>query len=146
MREIQQSYTNDNQAQEAIMECITYPYNISYFSYHDGLLKFKGRLYVGSTGGLRKHIMDYMHCSGYGGHSEINATFQRFKATFWWPGLKQELQNLITACPQCQTSNMKALESHDSFNLYLFPVELGSTSSWTSLNNFLHHMARTQFG
>lgn len=45
-----------------------------------------------------------MHSSGYGGHSGVNATYKRVKATFWWPGMREEIQLLIAACQQCQLS------------------------------------------
>lgn len=45
-----------------------------------------------------------MHNSSYGGHLGINATFQRIKSIFWWPGIKQEIQEYLAACHQCQSS------------------------------------------
>lgn len=80
------------------------PYNLSFFSYRDGLLRYKGKLFVGSTTSLRAKILQYMHSSGYGGHSGINATFQRVRGTFLWPGMRAEVQTMINACHQCQIS------------------------------------------
>lgn len=84
IEELQGSYSIDDVAQEAITELMAYPYNLSYFSYRDSLLRYKGKLYVGSSE-LRKDIVDFMHPSSLDGHSGEVVTIQRIKQVFWWP-------------------------------------------------------------
>lgn len=60
IEEIQGSYSSNEITQEAIAEVLTYPCNLFYFSYKDGLLRYKDKLYVGSPE-LRKAIVDFMH-------------------------------------------------------------------------------------
>lgn len=66
-----------------IVELVTTPYNVSFYTYKDVLLMFKRRLVVGKDQQLREQIMSYMHCSGVGGHSGVTTTYQRFAAIFW---------------------------------------------------------------
>lgn len=94
--EIQTSYEDDSIAQEAITECTLFPYNLSFFSYSDGLLRFKGRLYIGSNTDLRSKIINFTHSSNTGGHSGIQVTLQRLKSTFHWPGIKEFTINIIS--------------------------------------------------
>lgn len=83
------SYEGDSWAQEAIAECTVRPLDVSFFHYESGLLKFKGRVYVGSTSDLRSKILTYIHQSNMGGHSGIQGTYQRVQLTFLWPGMRQ---------------------------------------------------------
>lgn len=68
--------------QKIIVELDTLPYNVSYYRYSDGLLKFKGKLIVENTGDLRLHILNHMHNSSVGGHSGITATYKRVASVF----------------------------------------------------------------
>lgn len=43
----------------------------SYFSNENQLLRFKRRLYVGSSGNIRTKALKLMHASGIRGHSEV---------------------------------------------------------------------------
>lgn len=71
MEELIHRYERDTVAEEVIAECSLTPYSLSFFSYHDGLLRYKGKLFVGSSTALRATILQYMHSSGYGGHSTL---------------------------------------------------------------------------
>lgn len=102
--EILQSYQGDAEVQDVITELVTFPYNVSFYSYRDGLLRFKGKLVVGNTLNLRTQILEYMHSSSVGGYSGITATYQRVAAHFWWNGMRQQVQRLVRECHICQIS------------------------------------------
>lgn len=102
LAEVIRSYQNDMEVQNIIVELLTMPYNVSYYSYCDGLLRFKGKLFVGSDGTLRSQILRYMHDSSIGDHSRIIATYQRLTSVFWWPGVRQQVQDYVNACHTCQ--------------------------------------------
>lgn len=96
------SYERDSWAQEAITECTVRPLDVSFFHYESGLLKFQGRVYVGSTSDLRSKILTYVHQSNMGSHSGIQGTYQRVQLTFLWPGTRQQVKELVAQCPICQ--------------------------------------------
>lgn len=87
--ELMDSYQDDQEVQDIIAEVVATPYNISFYRYLDGLLKFKGKLVVGNKGDLRAQILSYMHYSNVGGYSGINATYQRLTSILWWTGVRQ---------------------------------------------------------
>lgn len=80
--EVVSSYAGDQFAQSAISECTIRPYDVSLFYYESGLLKFKGKIYVGEGTGLRERILKQIHESNLGGHSGIQGTYQRVKLVF----------------------------------------------------------------
>ena len=47
-------------------------------------------------------IIDSLHNSELGWHSREQATYQRNKLLFHWPGLKQQVIAFIKQCPVCQ--------------------------------------------
>ncbi|XP_026428666.1 uncharacterized protein LOC113324570 [Papaver somniferum] len=46
--------------------------------------------------------MDCIHSSTAGGHSGIQATYMRAKSTFFWPAMKKEILQFVSACDVCQ--------------------------------------------
>lgn len=61
MKRVVAIYDGDALAQEVITELITYPYNTSYFTYLNGVLRYKRRIYVGEITDFRKSVIDYFH-------------------------------------------------------------------------------------
>jgi hypothetical protein len=71
------------------------------FSLRDGILRFKGRVWVGHNVPLQQAILSAMHNSPVGGHSGIPVTYQRIKHLFAWPGLKKSVQQFVSVCSVC---------------------------------------------
>lgn len=66
------------------------------------LVKKKNKFYIGESGEVRKRIMKELHSSAIGGHSGMQATYQRIKRTFYWPGMKREICGFVRECDDCQ--------------------------------------------
>jgi transposase InsO family protein len=47
-------------------------------------------------------VLQALHSSGLGGHSGINATYQKVKALFAWPNLKEDVKDYVTKCQVCK--------------------------------------------
>ncbi|WVZ94694.1 LOW QUALITY PROTEIN: hypothetical protein U9M48_040559 [Paspalum notatum var. saurae] len=92
-------YQNDPRAQ--LTELSLTGSNDRGYSLTDGILKYKGRIWLGNNIEAHKAIMLAMHSSGLGGHSGITATYQKIKPLFVWPNMKQDIQNYVTACEIC---------------------------------------------
>lgn len=71
-------------------------------SVHQGVLRAKGRLYVGANQNWRVKMVQMIHDSSIGGHAGILGTYQRMKKLFYWPGLKKEVLEYIKRCDICQ--------------------------------------------
>jgi hypothetical protein len=69
---------------------------------HAGLLRYKGRLYIGKDAELKQQIMHSLHASAIGGHSGVVASYQRMKRLFYWPGMKKDITHYISECAVCQ--------------------------------------------
>ena len=61
------------------------------FSLVDGLLLFKGRIYLGSNSPLKSSILHHVHNGPLGGHSGYVKTLHRVKKDFYWHGMKKDL-------------------------------------------------------
>lgn len=89
-------------AQEAIVECTIRPHDVSFYQFEFGLVKYKGKVYVGSNTSLRIQIIEFMHQSNIGGHSGVQGTVKRIQTTFLWPGMKQQVKEMVSKSPICQ--------------------------------------------
>jgi hypothetical protein len=80
------------------------------FALEHGLIKYKGRLVIGDNLALQTKLLAAMHDSAVGGHSGIQATYQRTKKLYYWPGLKLAVELFVKQCSVCQHakhSNLK---------------------------------------
>lgn len=71
VQEVMESYQGDAIANQLIEAQLIKPGEASDYSYKDGLLKHKGRLYVGSGGQIRAKLIQNIHSSQSGGHSGV---------------------------------------------------------------------------
>ena len=62
----------------------------------DDLIVHGCRLVIPSS--MRKTILDQLHT----GHQGIVQTKQRARLTLYWPGIDNDIENVITACTTCQ--------------------------------------------
>jgi hypothetical protein len=70
-----------------------------HYSIHSGILRFKGKICIGSNTDLTNKILLTLHASPIGGHSGITATYQRVKRFFQWPQLKKAVETFMSECP-----------------------------------------------
>ena len=67
------------------------------YSYHQGIVRYKGRVYIGVTTELRRQLISCMHDSAVGGHSSNLGTYARLKSYFFWPRMKREVEAYVQA-------------------------------------------------
>jgi hypothetical protein len=67
-----------------------------------GLLRYNNRIVIGSNTDLRQKLFQAFHSSSFGGHSGQRVTYHRLKKTFYWPNMKQFIDENISHCPVCQ--------------------------------------------
>jgi hypothetical protein len=88
LQEVINSYITDSDAQRRLTElAITSP-NENGYELHNGIIPFRGRVWLGSNLALETKIITCFHSSAVGGHSGVQATYQRIKRLFAWAGLK----------------------------------------------------------
>lgn len=83
----------------------------SKLSEYQGIVRYKGRICVGSMGNWRQRVLEELHSSSLGGHSGITATYQRVKQNFYWPKLKEEVHLFVQGCENCQLNKFEHVAS-----------------------------------
>lgn len=73
-----------------------------FFSLHNGLILYKGRVYLGPQCSLKPKVLHLVHDSPLGGHSGFLKSFHRLKQDFFWVGMKSDLKQHIRECGVCQ--------------------------------------------
>ena len=73
-------------------------------SVHRGLLLRGSRLVVPSS--LRSEILQKLHF----GHLGITKCHERAKQSVWWPGIRKELDDIISKCPVCCRHQLQPAE------------------------------------
>lgn len=107
LERLKEGYETDPQCLQLLTElCLASP-NDKGYSLVDGIIKFHGRVWVGSNQLAQQHILQALHASGIGGHSGIQATYHRVKSLFAWPKLKETVTQFVQACTVCQQAKVE---------------------------------------
>jgi len=72
------------------------------FTMQNGLLLYKGRIYLGPNSHLKSSVLHYVHNSPLGEHSGYLKTLHRIQQDFYWPGLRKDLRQHIRECDTYQ--------------------------------------------
>jgi Integrase zinc binding domain len=68
----------------------------------NGILRWKGKIYVGATGHWRQDVLQLCHDSAQEGHYGVAVTHHRLRQLFHWPNMKDIVINYVKTCPTCQ--------------------------------------------
>ncbi|CAA7037672.1 unnamed protein product [Microthlaspi erraticum] len=102
LQEIQSSYESDQVLKGIIADLKQNPSAKKYYSWSQEVLRRKSKIVVPENVPLRDKILEWLYCSGAGGHSGRDATYQRVKGLFYWKGMSKDLQSYIRSCNNCQ--------------------------------------------
>lgn len=81
------------------------------YSVKDGIIRHKGRIWLGNNELAKQHVLQAVHSSAVGGHSRVQATYYRIKSLFSWPGMKAAIQKYIQECQVCQQAKGEHIKS-----------------------------------
>lgn len=104
---VETSYQQDPHCQELLQKQLVQPNTEKHYTLTAGVLRYKGRIYIGNTVELRQQLIKSLHASAVGGHSGIVANYQRIKRLFYWPGMKKDVEKFISECAVCQRAKVK---------------------------------------
>lgn len=103
-QELMESYQHDPVSKQLLEKLVLQPsHTIEDHQLVAGIIRYIGRILVGSVKELKIRLLEALHSSPVGGHSGMRATYQRVKSIFYWLGMKHEVENFIAACPICQS-------------------------------------------
>lgn len=108
IQKVVQSYANDAFVSKIFTTKVVDPTAYGDFSTNHGLLGYKGKVVVGTDSDIRVSILNEIHNSSFGGHSGINGTYMRLKNSFYWPGMKSQVIQLVKSCNICQKNKPQA--------------------------------------
>jgi hypothetical protein len=105
--DIESSYVEDATYTNIIQQLNVNDQSQPHYTIHYGILRYKGKVCIGSTTDLRLKILSSLHSSAIGGHSGMRATCHRVKRNFHWPNLKASVESFVSECPICQRAKSK---------------------------------------
>lgn len=96
-----EGYRQDAATKQLLAELALTGTNDKGYSLIDGIIKYKGRIWLGAHVEAQQAVLLALHSSGLGGHSGVNATYQKVKSLFAWSHLKQAVQDYVAKCEVC---------------------------------------------
>ncbi|KAK4407690.1 Transposon Ty3-G Gag-Pol polyprotein [Sesamum angolense] len=110
------------------------------FTLQGGVLRNDNKICVGQGSKLRDKIIGTLHDSAIGGHSGIQGTYQRLKAMFYWPKLKEDVTKWLQACDICQRSKAE----HMLYPGLLLPLPIPN-QAWASISmDFIEGLPKSE--
>ena len=106
-----QGYQEDVTAKTLLEELILSDSPVRGFSLSNGVIRYKGRIWIGSNSLAQQHVLQALHSSGVGGHSGFYATYHRVKALFAWPKMKHTIKSFVEQCTVCQQAKVEHVKS-----------------------------------
>ena len=137
---ITEGYEQDPQTNKLLAELSIAGHNDQGFTLSDGLIKFKGKIWLGSHTAAHQAVLLALHSSGLGGHIGITATYQKIKSLFAWPHMKQDIRKYIAACNICQQAKVEHTKTPGTLQPLPIP-----THAWTIISlDFVEGLPKSQ--
>ncbi|WVZ89869.1 hypothetical protein U9M48_036220 [Paspalum notatum var. saurae] len=95
-------YEDDTVSKQLLTELSISSPNGRGFSLLNGIIRFKGRVWLGTNSLAHQHVMQALHSSGLGGHSGFHVTYHRIKGLFAWPKMNDDIRQFVQSCSVCQ--------------------------------------------
>jgi len=71
-----------------------------------GLILFRGKVYVPRDEELRKEIMCLHHNTSISGHPECWKMLELVMRNYWWPGISKYVLSYVDGCDACQRGKL----------------------------------------
>lgn len=111
MEVVVDGYHHDPATKQLLVELSLHPDGVNNFTLVNGIIKFKGRIWLGKHVEAQQAVLLSLHNSGVGGHFGIAATYQRIKSMFAWPRLKRDVKAYVQSCAICQQAKVEHCKS-----------------------------------
>ena len=92
---LRDSYSKDPKLQKLISDFAGHKLDETKYDMKDGLLFYKGRLYISDSSVLKNQLLHLSHGIPQAGHSGFHKTLSRARANFYWMGMKADIKNFI---------------------------------------------------
>ncbi|XBJ04555.1 hypothetical protein VPH35_023472 [Triticum aestivum] len=116
-------YTKDDTTKKLLQELSFTGSNSAGYTLVNGIIRHKGRVWLGSNTKAHQAILLSLHASGIGGHSGFLATYKRISALFAWPGMKTDVKTYVQNCTICQQAKSETVKLPGLLNPLPIPDE-----------------------
>ena len=100
------------------------------FAFGDyGILRYQNRLCVPDVDDLHTRIVTEAHGSRYSIHPGSTKMYHDLKQIYWWDGMKKDIADYVTKCPNCQQVKDEHLKSGGLSQIIEVP-----TLNWEAIN------------
>jgi hypothetical protein len=123
LQEVLNSYVTDAEAQRRLTELALNSPDEHGYDLQEGIICFHGRVWIGANSALKMKLITSFHSSAIGSHSGTDATYQRVKRLFAWPGLKAQVTDFVHQCDTSQ--HAKHSTTHPIGLLQPLPIPSG---------------------
>ncbi|KAA8535118.1 hypothetical protein F0562_030121 [Nyssa sinensis] len=109
LSDLRVSYSEDPKLQKLISEFAGRDLDVTKYSMKDGLLFYKGRLYISNSTAIKNQLLHLLHGSPQAGHSGFHKTLSLSRANYYWKGMKANLKKFIRECDVCQRNKTETI-------------------------------------
>jgi hypothetical protein len=141
LQEIRRGQLEDEKVQE-IKRNIKEEKSHGFLKDDEGVLWYKGIIYVPNVKELKEKILHEAHESTYSIHPGGNKMYHDLKTTYWWYGMKRDVAEYVTLCDTCQ--RVKA--EHQRPAGLLQPLQVPEWKWEEIAMDFIMGLPRTQSG
>lgn len=134
------SYRTDAKATELLQALTICSLDTHGHGLDRGMIKYKGRLWIGNNAALQTKLISELHTAAVGGHSGIRPTYLRLKNLFFWPGMKLQVEEFVKQCSVCQQA--KHEHAHPSGTLQPLPIPVRAWGEVTM--DFIEGLPRSE--
>ena len=102
LAQLKASYVNDHSIMSILVAFQAGTEGPKGFNMQNGLLLYKGRMYLGTCDSLETTILQQVHDGPLGGHSGFLKTLHRVQRDFYQPRLRADVRKYVKECDTCQ--------------------------------------------
>lgn len=99
--EVVLGYQTDPEAVKLLSQLAAQPDSVPSYSLGQGVIRYWGRVWLGSSKAIQQQVLSAFHASPVGGHSAALATYSRIKHLFFWVGMKADVWKFVQSCSVC---------------------------------------------
>jgi transposase InsO family protein len=135
-----EGYLQDKSSKDLLTELSVSGSNAQGYTLSDGIIRYKGRIWLGANTEAHQAILLALHSNGIGGHSGITATYHKVKQLFAWPNMKEDIRKYVNSCEVC----LQAKTEHNKYPGLLQPFP-PPPSSWHTISlDFIEGLTKSK--